>query len=203
MIKIDCEGFEGETLRGARRYMALSNILCVTAESSFVINRIFPRTQFADIQDAALDHRLSLFNINLVRYPRDAYQRELEQKPWPKPDPMSEVPRLDVGQPSTTDVLLCRDFTLEAKAPEAFTTIDGAVVAPTVDKIIKMMIIFELHALMDCSVELADYFKPMLADRMDTTVAIAHLMQPPPHARNTKDVINCLRMIAELRLRGG
>lgn len=198
-LKLDTESFEGEVLRGARNYLAQSNIVAMTAETSFVISRLFPRTQLSDIYDIALDHRLAIADISYVRYPCSSYVIERERLPWPPADPLRDVPRLDVGRPGTVDLLFCRDFVAEAKVPEAFSTYPGAVTEPTVDKLIKAMIIFELHGLMDCAVDIAVYFRPTLAERLDVDIAIEHLLQPPPYARNTADVVECLRMIAELR----
>jgi hypothetical protein len=56
-----------------------------------------------------------------------------------------------------------------------------------------------LHGLMDCAVETADYFRAQLSDRIDVDTAIELLTRRPPHARNTADVTECLRMIAALR----
>jgi DNA mismatch repair ATPase MutS len=61
------------------------------------------------------------------------------------------------------------------------------------------MINFELHGLMDCAVELAEHFRPLLSSRFDVDTAIARLMYRPSNARNTADVRECLRMIDELR----
>jgi hypothetical protein len=52
---------------------------------------------------------------------------------------------------------------------------------------------------MDCAVELAEHFRPLLSHRLDVDTAIARLMHRPPNARNTDDVWECLRMIGELR----
>ena len=61
------------------------------------------------------------------------------------------------------------------------------------------MINFELHGLMDCAVELADYFRPLLSHRLDPDTAVEKLLHRPPNARNTADVTECLRMIGGLR----
>ena len=61
------------------------------------------------------------------------------------------------------------------------------------------MINFELHGLMDCAVEIADYFRPQLAERLDVDTAIELLARRPPYARNTADVTDSIRMIAALR----
>ena len=77
--------------------------------------------------------------------------------------------------------------------------VPGAVTDPTTDKIVKSMINFELHGLMDCAVELAEYFRPLLSHRLDPDMAVEKLLHRPPNARNTADVTECLRMIGGLR----
>jgi hypothetical protein len=112
---------------------------------------------------------------------------------------MNDAPDLNVGAPGTIDALFCRDFVAEQVTPTHFAKVPGAVTEPTTDKIIKSMINFELHGLMDCAVELAEHFRPPLSHRLDVDTAIAQLMHRPPSARNTADVRECLRMIGEVR----
>ena len=198
-IKTDCESFDPEVLRGARRYLAQSNILSLTVETDFTISGTYPRTPFVEISDIAVEHRLIVFDVNAVRHPRPAYVAARERHPWPAADPLHDHPDLDVGQPRTYDFVFCRDFVLEQKKPGIFADVPDAVTRPTTDKLIKAMINFELHGLMDCAVEIADYFRPQLAERLDVDTAIELLARRPPYARNTADVTDAIRMIAALR----
>src|SRR5262249_31387354 len=117
------------------------------------------------------------------------------------PDPLNEVPHLDVGAPGTVDVLFCRDFVGEAANPGQYLFSEVMAARPTIDQLIKGMINFELHGLMDCAYEVASYFRDQLQTRMDVDQALQLLLTRAPHARNTADVVNCLAMIAELRAR--
>jgi len=198
-VKLDCEQFELEVLRGARAYLMQSNVLGLIAEASFRSTGTFPRSPLPDVMMLAAEHRLSVFDLSYIRYPRAAYIEARAHAPWPAADPLHDMPPLDIGQPETIDLLMCRDFVAEATNPERFPVLPEAVTAPTVDKIIKAMIVFELHGLMDCAVELAQYFRPMLAQRFDVEAAVAHLIKRPPYARNTADVVACLRMLAAVR----
>jgi FkbM family methyltransferase len=141
-IKTDCESFDPEVLRGARRYLAQSNILSLTVETDFSISDTYPRTPFVEISDIAVEHRLIVFDINAVRHPRPAYVAARERHPWPAADPLHDYPYLDVGQPRTYDFLFCRDFVLEQKKPGIFADVPDAVTRPTTDKLIKAMINF-------------------------------------------------------------
>jgi FkbM family methyltransferase len=198
-IKVDCDGHDPEVIRGAQRYLAQSNVVSVIVETAFTVSPTYPRSHFVAISDILTAHRLLVFDLALMRTARSSYVAAKTRHPWPALDPMKDTPDLNVGAPGTVDALFCRDFVSEQVKPAHFATVPGAVTEPTTDKIIKSMINFELHGLMDCAVELAEHFRPLLSHRLDLDSAIARLMHRPPNARNTADVRECLRMIGELR----
>ena len=198
-IKVDCDGHDPEVIRGAWRYLGQSNVVCVTIETAFTVSPPYPRSHFVAISDILTAHRLLVFDLALMRTARPSYVAAKARHPWPALDPTNDDPDLNVGAPGTVDALFCRDFVSEQVTPTHFAKVPGAVTDPTTDKIIKSMINFELHGLMDCAAELAEHFRPLLSHRLDVETAIAQLMRRPPYARNTEDVRECLRMIAELR----
>jgi FkbM family methyltransferase len=198
-IKVDCDGHDPEVIRGAGRYLAQSNVFSVSIETAFTVSPPYPKSHFVAISDILTDHRLLVFDLNLMRTARPAYIAAKAHYPWPAPDPMNDVPALDVGAPGTIDVLFCRDYVAEQVTPAHFAKVPNSVTEPTTDKIIKSMINFELHGLMDCAVELAEHFRSHLSHRLNVNTAVAQLMYRPSNVRNTADVTNCLRMIAELR----
>jgi FkbM family methyltransferase len=200
-IKLDCEGFEPEVIRGARGYLARSNVLCVTTETNFGISPVYPRTPFVEICEMLAEHRLLVFDLNAVRTARPSYVSARGRQPWPEPDIMQDIPRVDVGQPATFDFVFCRNFVAEVYSPHHFVNLPGAWLSPTTDKLIKSMINFELHGLMDCAVEIAEHFRAMLSQRFDVDLAISHLTRPPVTPRNTFDLTESLRMIEALRVR--
>jgi FkbM family methyltransferase len=200
-IKLDCEGFEPEVIRGARNYLARSNVLCVTTETNFGVSPVYLRTPFVDICEMLSQHRLLIFDLNAMRTARPSYVAARRRRPSLEPDLMRDSPRLDIGQPTTFDFVFCRDFVAEAISSHCFVTLPGASLAPTADKLIKSMINFELHGLMDCAVDLAEHFRATLSPRFDVDEAIAHLIVPPSNPRNTADVTECIRMIGALRTR--
>jgi FkbM family methyltransferase len=199
-IKIDCEGFEPPVIRGAREYLARSNVLCVTTETNLGISPIYSRTPFVEICEMLSEHRLLVFDLNAVRSPRSSYVAARKLRPWPGSDIMRDSPLLDVGQLRTFDFLFCRDFVAESNSPQ-FATFPGSSFAPTVDKLIKSMINFELHGLMDCAVDLAQHYAMTLAERIDVEEAIERLIYRPTAVRNTADVVECMRMVHDLRVR--
>src|SRR5262245_1474180 len=116
-LKIDCEGFEPEVLRGAKAYMTRSNTLCVELETNFGVSPLYPRTPFAEISDLMIAHRLLVFDCNAVHAARPAYAAARAADPWPPTDPMTDAPELEVGQTCTFDFLFCRDFVRELTSP--------------------------------------------------------------------------------------
>src|SRR5262249_53788481 len=198
-IKVDCDGHDPEVIRGAQEYLAQSNMVSVIVETAFTVSETYPTSHFVAVSDILTPHRLRVFDLALMRTARSSYVAAKARHPWPAPDPMKNVPDLCMGAPGTIDALFCRDFVSEQVTPTHFATVPGAVTEPTTDKIIKSMINFELHGLMDCAVELAEHFRPLLSPRFDVDTAIEKLMYRPLYVRNTDDVVECLQMIGELR----
>ena len=180
-LKLDCEGFEPYVLRGARKYLNASAPICVSTETGF-------NSTLCALRAILARHELRIFDVNVVRSPRPAYATALREQPWPEPDPLSEAPHLHVGSPGTLDVVFCRDLVSGTAAG-----------LPNVDRLIKTMINFELHGLMDCAYEIVINFRETLQQRFDVDKATKLLLMRPPHARNTADVVNCLKMVATLR----
>ena len=87
-IKIDCEGFEPEVIRGARNYLARSNVLCVTTETNFGVSPAYLRTPFVDICEMLSEHRLPVFDLAAAQTARPSYVAARARRPWPKPDIM-------------------------------------------------------------------------------------------------------------------
>ncbi len=198
-IKIDSEGFEPEILRGAREYLARSAPVCVTVETGFAVSPVYPRSQFTEISDILTEHRMTLTELSYVRSPTQTYLDERAKRPWKTPDVMADSPDMQVGKPGTFDILFCRDLIQENIFPHQ---VSGAMAEPpSTDFLIKTMINYELHGLMDCAVAVARHFQPQLAERFDVEKAIALLLRRPRNSRYTADVANCMVMIGELRKR--
>ena len=198
-IKLDCEGYEPYVLDGARLYLAASGPLCVTTETGFSTSPQFPHSHFQAVNEVLTEHRLRVFDVNVVRAARRSYAAALRERPWSEPDMLSEVPHLDVGRPGTLDVVFCRDFVAETAIDYSDSFALVAPGPPTVDRLIKAMINFELHGLMDCAFDIVIHFRDTLQQRFDVNSAAELLLSRAPHARNTADVVNCLGMIAKLR----
>lgn len=200
-IKLDCEGFEPEILKGARQYLAASDVICVTTETNFDVSPMFPRTHFQAINDILSEYRLVLFDENHVRTPAAEYSAALAKKPWPDPDPARDIPPLVVGRPRTYDIVFCPDLAADRRDPDRWGSGRPSAPMPSVDMVIKAMINFELHGLMDCAVELAATFRELLAPRLEVEKTIELLLAPAPSPRNTVDVKLSVQMLGQLQTR--
>jgi len=81
----------------------------------------------------------------------------------------------EVGKPTTVDVLFCRDLIDEVDHQDNYVT---ACRPTTVDQIIKMMIICELHSLNDIALDTAERFAKRLGARLDVDRAVRLLADP-------------------------
>jgi FkbM family methyltransferase len=198
-IKLDCEGFEPEVLAGAGEFMRMSSVLAVTSEASFQPSHFGTGTHFDCISSLLLKHHLRVFDLVSLRLPRPTYlalRKERNRDWYSGSNARDKPPPFDLGQPIIFDFLFCRDLVAEQDDVE---NNNASAQQPSVDRILKMMIIFELHGLMDCAVDLASRFRESLMSRLDVDRAIDLLLEPPPHARNLPEIVDCLGTIAALR----
>jgi hypothetical protein len=198
-IKLDCEGFEVEILMGGRQYLRISGVLSAVVETNFNISPILPQTHFAAVLSEMLKHRLVVADYSFDRVAQPSYVQALFQEPWPEPDVRRENPPFTPGSPATHNFLFCRDFVGEPQAP--YQPPPEKPLPPlTVDRLIKTMICFELHGLMDWAYVHAEMFAGLLASRLDVEKAKRLLLAPPRELRYSPDLVRCLQMIDELRV---
>src|SRR2546427_5706588 len=93
-IKIDCDGHDPEVIRGARRYLAQSNVVCVIIETAFTVSPPYPRSHFVAVSHGLTAHLLLVFDLALMRTAPPRYRAAPARHPWPAPDPMKDVPDL-------------------------------------------------------------------------------------------------------------
>jgi FkbM family methyltransferase len=184
-IKIDCEGFENEVLLGARDYLATSAPLCVTTETTFATSPTHLHTHFGTLNDLLLPHGLHVFDLSYVRWPYPPYTAALSESKYS--ESKCAVRRMRnlrvVGRPTTFDFVFCRDFVAERDWPQSFINKPLPYRLPSVDKLIKAMINFELHGLMDCAFEIGMQFREHLEQRIDVSWALDLLLAPAPNPR--------------------
>src|SRR5689334_20619062 len=94
---------------------------------------------------------------------RPAYQEQRSRRNLP-------ALLVDVaGKPATFNVLFCRDPAAERTGSSHYTKAPSPL---TVDQILKVMAIYELHGLSDMAVEIAAVFSDELSRRLDVVRAI-------------------------------
>ena len=168
-LKVDVEGFEKHVLMGAEKLLG-SDLLGIETETNFSTSPEYPKSHFGTIQELVLAHNFLVFDINFNRIPRATFQQAL-QRTGRKP----VTDQRSVGKPATLNVLFCRDLIGEVDSSQNFQTKRSH---PTIDQIIKMMIIYELHGLNDIAVDTAERYRDDLSQRLDVDLAIRLLTDP-------------------------
>jgi FkbM family methyltransferase len=167
-LKIDVEGFEKFVLLGAETL--IESVLGMECESGFGVSPTYPDSHLGTLQRLLLKHHLLIFDLNFNRIPRASFQEALARKGLP--------PVLDqrsVGKPATLNVLFCRDLIDDADHAENYATPSPPL---SIDRIIKMMIIYELHGLNDIALDTLVRYRDRLCDRIDVDQAIDLLADP-------------------------
>jgi len=198
-IKLDCEGFEPDILIGARQYLQASGVLSAAVETNFDISPIFPQTHFYAVQAELLAHRLLVADYSFDRAARPSYTAALAQNPWPEPEVHWQKPLFEPGAPGTHNFLFCRDFVAEKTSPHHFPP-ESSGTPVTADRVIKTMMTFELHGLMDRAYDHAETFADLLQPRLDLEKAKKLLLEPPAELRYSPDLVRCMQMIDRLRV---
>jgi hypothetical protein len=168
-LKIDVEGFELEVLAGARELIA-AGVLGVETESNFGISPSFPNGHFSTIADLLLEHGLLVFDIAFNRVPRASFQRALVAR-----GRAATTAADGIGKPSNLNVLFCRDAVLESDDAGSYRVQPRPL---SLDQLIKLIVICELHGLNDIAVDLAERFAERLGSRLDVECAIDLLADP-------------------------
>jgi FkbM family methyltransferase len=179
-MKLDCEGFESEILLGARNYLAAAPPLCVTTETNFFTSPTHLRSHFSSLNDILIPHGLQVFDLSYVRSPNPNYLAALSNSHHAG----HRMRTLRVaGRPTTFDFVFCRDFIAERDSPQCYIHSPLLHELPSVDKLIKAMINFELHGLMDCAFEIGVQFRERLEQRLDVSLALDLLLAAAPNPR--------------------
>ena len=164
-LKVDVEGFEKSVFLGARNLLA-AGLLEVEAETNFGISPTYPKSHFSAISEILVEHCFTAFDLAFNRIPRASFTQALRGREIDIP------PGIEFGKPATLNVLFCRDLIDECDSPHHYTSAPKSV---TVDQIIKMMIIYELHGLNDIALDTAVRFTDVLSARFDVDEAVGLL----------------------------
>lgn len=166
-VKIDCEGFEPEILKGAQEFLRATRPVGVESETSFNISPLMTHSHMFAIYEQLVDHQLILFDLAFDRAPRGAFTDAFGGRRFP-----------GLGQPGTFNVLFARDLVTERDFPTSYSVPHYNELA-TVDRVIKAAIIFELYGLIDCAYEAILQFATVLPESFDTEKALTLLRTIP------------------------
>jgi hypothetical protein len=168
-VKIDVEGFEKDVLLGARELLR-GGVLGLQTETNFGLSPVYPKSHFVTMAEIALEHNLVVFDPAFNRIPRASFQRALVRKGFA---PIAEQDAL--GRPATVDVLFTRDVIEEVDHPDHYQ----APCCPlSINQLIKSIIIYELHALNDIALDIAERFAERLGGHVDVDRAVRLLADP-------------------------
>jgi FkbM family methyltransferase len=160
-LKVDVEGAEKDVFLGAPK--VLSGLLGVETETNFGVSPMYPQGHLPTLHALLSKARMRVFDLNFNRVPRRSFVQAVGRA--------SE----DIGKPATFNVLFCRDLIEEADHPENYT-------APcnpeSVDRIIKAMIVYELHGFSDIALDTAVRFRESLEVRLDLAKVVSLLADP-------------------------
>jgi FkbM family methyltransferase len=156
-LKVDVEGFEPEVLLGARDLLA-RGVLGIEIETNFNISAAAPKSHFGAVYNLVLEHGLRLFDLNFERSVRPSYLSVC-----------ANGSTVGVGTPSTFNVLFCRDPVAERDNNQFYERMPTPL---TVQQILKLIAIYELHGLNDAAVDTALTFSKQLEEQIDVERAI-------------------------------
>jgi FkbM family methyltransferase len=167
-IKIDVEGHEPAVLRGARELIKTSPTLGLELETNFNVSPIFPKTHFSAVHEILIEQWFLLMDLNFDRVPQGRFLEEAERR-----NIAANPDAPFCGSPSTFNVLFCRNFCQEADQAHHYLTEPHAM--PSIEGLIKTLIILEMYGCLDRAVDLLCRFKDKFAARFDHERAV-HLL---------------------------
>lgn len=173
-LKVDVEGFEKDVFLGAAELLR-TGVLGVEVETNFNSSPTYPQGHFIELHAILHQHRLAVLDLGFNRIPRSAFQRALAKKGLPAISDQASV-----GKVSTLNVLFALDLIEDAEYPHHNP---APLRSPLgIDKLLKLLIVYELHGLSDIAVDTAEYFRGTLGSRIDVDRAIDLLSDPECHA---------------------
>ena len=155
-LKVDVEGFERDVFLGAAA--VLPDVLGVEFETNFNSSPIYPDTHFGFVLATLHQRGLVLVDLNFNRVRSAAYQEARRRRALP------DLPVEGAGRPATVNVLFCRQ----------------ALADLGIDRVLKLIAVYELHGLNDIATATAVAFSAELGQRLDVERVIDLLCLPEP-----------------------
>ena len=122
-IKIDCEGFEPEILKGAQSLLQ-KGVLAIEIETNFNTSPVLPQSHFGAVCEQILPHGLTLFDLAIDRIPRASFAARAQS--------LGIAETQTVARPGTVNALFYRE---------------GA--ARSADELLKRVAVLEIYGMAD------------------------------------------------------
>lgn len=148
-IKIDCEGYEPEILRGAEKYLDACNLLGADIESNYHVSPSLPESHFAAVSGPMIAQRLLVADLALAR----ALDR-------------------DSAWNGTCNVLFARHLVDERHHADNYGC-RSAEQDPSADTVLKAIALFDVYGLAGPATALIKEFRDLLAARLDVDLLYA------------------------------
>ncbi len=154
-IKLDCEGYEPEVLKGAPEYLSASSMLGAEVETNFNISPVLPETHFWETYRPLLDSGMLLFDVEFERSPRPSFSGTARR-----------------ARPGTWEILLARDLPFERGNGSSFKHLPRL---PSQDDILKSAIIFEIYDMIDVAYDTLAAYRDRLTVDSDHAISLLHV----------------------------
>lgn len=166
-IKLDCEGFEIEIVKGGQNFLRESGIFGIESETHFFWHHQVPRSHFIELYEQLIPLGFEVFDLGFHRTPC---------KPLFKGFPVvsdGTVRYRSVGQPNTFDFLFLGP---------AFKATEHSL---GIDTLIKMIAVCELYGLHDVALSMLFTHRNQLGTRLDIDEAADCLVRDTPDSKMT------------------
>jgi FkbM family methyltransferase len=186
-VKLDCEGFEPEVLRGAQEFLRTTRPLGVETETNFAVSPTLPRTHFMTTYDLLVEHRLLLHDLAFMRAACPSFVSSFGDAPAPA-----------TGRPATLNVLFARDLPAERDVPMQYLVPPlGETICS--DTALKSAIMLELFGLSDCAYDTLFRLEDVLPPSFDLERAF-HLLRRSAARDTLRDPVNALHVSTSWRM---
>jgi FkbM family methyltransferase len=158
-IKIDCEGFEPEILKGAQALLR-EGVLAIEIETNFNTSPVLPQSHFGAVCEQIVPHGLTLFDLAFDRIARAGFVERAQS--------LGIAQTATVARPATVNALFYRDRP-----------------ARSVDELMKRVAILEIYGMADTAYDVLMAGAGLLPEDIalqpaaDLLIKIAETPAPP------------------------
>lgn len=145
-LKMDCEGFEIEIVKGAQKFIDANELFAIESETNLYLHPWYDTAHFVELYRMLGARGFEVFDLYFYRIPRAEMAEGF---------PLPQGGHRPIGQPDTFDFLFLRGFSHTAEFTQS------------IDTLLKMMMLAELYALQDVALHILTLARPRLVERID------------------------------------